>query len=76
MMVLNIIGLFFPEQIIATLEQTLQNIEHVTDYIKIIRSHALLSLSFFKRLRFIGGVNTAPGGYVSRKNTIKNSFSF
>jgi len=39
----------------AELEENLGAIEEVTDYIKIVRSYALLSLRFLKSLRVIGG---------------------
>lgn len=37
------------------LEESLGAIEEVTQYIKIVRSYALLSLHFFKSLRIING---------------------
>jgi len=43
------------DQIAAELEANLGAIEEVTDYVKIVRSHALLSLRFLKSLTVIGG---------------------
>lgn len=37
------------------LEESLGDIEEVTQYIKIVRSYALISLHFFRNLRIIGG---------------------
>ncbi|OQV25431.1 Insulin-like peptide receptor [Hypsibius exemplaris] len=45
------------------LDSALQNIEEIRDYLKVVRSHALLSLSFFKRLRLIRGENLPLGQY-------------
>jgi len=39
----------------AELEENLGAIEEVTDYVKIVRSYALLSLRFLKSLSVIGG---------------------
>ena len=40
------------------LEESLGEIIEITQYIKVVRSYALLSLHFFKSLRIIGGVGT------------------
>lgn len=55
----------FTEQIAKTLELALRNIEEIRDYLKIVRSHALVSLNFLKNLRVIRGEKLATGGYVS-----------
>ena len=39
----------------AELEENLGAIEEVTEYVKIVRSYALLSLRFLKSLTVIGG---------------------
>jgi Receptor L domain len=47
----------FTDQINAVLEKNLGGIEVIRDYLKVVRSHALLSLNFLKSLRLIRGVN-------------------
>ncbi|OQV25442.1 putative Insulin receptor [Hypsibius exemplaris] len=51
------------EKMVRELDSALQNIEEIRDYLKVVRSHALLSLSFFKRLRLIRGENLPLGQY-------------
>ena len=47
--------LCFTDQISSELEENLGMIEVVQDYVKIVRSHALLSFHFLKNLRLIKG---------------------
>lgn len=49
------------ENIAAELENFMGLIETVTGYVKIRHSHALVSLSFLKSLRYINGENLTDG---------------
>ncbi|XP_066448944.1 insulin-like growth factor 1 receptor isoform X2 [Eleutherodactylus coqui] len=51
------------QNIAAELENFLGLIETVTGYVKIRHSHALVSLSFLKSLRYINGENQTDGSY-------------
>ncbi|KAM4747534.1 insulin-like growth factor 1 receptor [Rhinophrynus dorsalis] len=51
------------QNIAAELENFMGLIETVTGYVKIRHSHALLSLSFLKSLRYINGENQLEGSY-------------
>ena len=47
------------------LSESLGRIEEVTEYVKIVRSYALLSLSFLRSLRHVGGESLKPHGWVN-----------
>ncbi|XP_055355643.1 insulin-like peptide receptor [Paramacrobiotus metropolitanus] len=51
------------DQMVAALEQALEDLEEVKDYIRIAQSHALVSLGFFKSLRVIRGERLYLGSY-------------
>ncbi|XP_018412593.1 PREDICTED: insulin-like growth factor 1 receptor [Nanorana parkeri] len=51
------------QNIAAELENFMGLIETVTGYVKIRHSHALVSLSFLKSLRYINGENLTDGNY-------------
>ncbi|KAM9311927.1 insulin-like growth factor 1 receptor [Gastrophryne carolinensis] len=51
------------QNIAAELENFMGMIETVTGYVKIRHSHALVSLSFLKSLRYINGENLTDGNY-------------
>uniref|UniRef100_UPI00358E5829 insulin receptor-like n=1 Tax=Myxine glutinosa TaxID=7769 RepID=UPI00358E5829 len=59
-LIINILG---GSNITPDLEEHLGRIEVITGYMKIKRSFALISLSFFKNLRLIQGETLEPGNY-------------
>lgn len=56
--------LFSLDNLAAELEANLGLIEEISGFLKIRRSYALVSLSFFRKLRLIQG-NTLEVGYVA-----------
>jgi len=46
------------ENLVKKLEQSLADIEEIEGALKIVRSYSLISLTFFKKLRVIHGINT------------------
>ena len=51
----NVLVSGYSDQISSELEDNLGMIEVVQDYVRIVRSHAILSFHFLKNLRLIGG---------------------
>lgn len=52
-----------PTDILTELEQSLKDLEEIRGSLRVSRSHPLVSLHFFKKLRYIGGETLEMGKY-------------